>query len=78
MSFLMRSATPSREDRRCTLALEAWRMAEELVAERWKEYRSAGRETRAGAYAAYLGALDREAMAANELALVLVGFEQAA
>ena len=47
--------------------LEAWRTAEALVRARWTEYRAAGREDRAGAFAAYTAALDAEAAAAREL-----------
>ena len=49
-------------------AFEAWRHAEELVANRWKTYVSADPETRRGAFAAYVVALNAEALAAEELA----------
>jgi hypothetical protein len=50
--------------------LEAWRAAEQLVRERWTEYRAARREDRAGAFAAYTAALDAEAAAARYLRIV--------
>ena len=45
---------------RSVYPVEAWIMAEELVRERWVEYR--------GAFAACLAALDAELAAARELA----------
>jgi hypothetical protein len=49
-------------------AVEAWIMAEELVRERWAEYRAARLDDRPGAFAACLAALDAELAAARELA----------
>ena len=43
-------------------------MAEELVRERWAEYRAARLDDRPGAFTAYLAALDAEEAAAGELA----------
>ena len=43
-------------------------MAEELVGERWSEYRAAPLDDRPGAFTAYLAALDAEEAAARELA----------
>ena len=43
-------------------------MAEELVRERWAEYRAARLDDRPGAFAACLAALDAELAAARELA----------
>ena len=48
--------------------MEAWIMAEELVCERWAEYRAARLDDRPGAFAAYHAALDAEEAAARELA----------
>ena len=48
--------------------MEAWIMAEELVRERWAEYRAARLDDRPGAFAAYHAALDAEEAAARELA----------
>jgi hypothetical protein len=48
--------------------VEAWIMAEELVCERWAEYRAARLDDRPGAFAAYHAALDAEEAAARELA----------
>jgi len=43
-------------------------MAEELVRERWAEYRAARLDDRPGAFAGYHAALDAEEAAARELA----------
>ena len=43
-------------------------MAEELVRERWAEYRAACLDDRLGAFTAYVAALDAEEAAARELA----------
>ena len=43
-------------------------MAEELVRERWAEYRAARLDDRPDAFTAYLAALDAEEAAARELA----------
>lgn len=48
--------------------LEAWRAAARLVWTRWEVFLDAPPETRAGAFAAYLAALDAEAAAAAEIA----------
>jgi hypothetical protein len=51
-------------------ALEAWRSASVLVRERWTQLRMADTWTRAGAFAAYLTALDLEEATAAELAFL--------
>jgi hypothetical protein len=48
--------------------LEDWRLAAELVSSRWQEFRAAAADDRAGAFAAYVAALDAEAMVADRLA----------
>ena len=49
-------------------ALAAWRDAALLVQLRWTTFREAEGVSRAGAFAAYVAALDAEAAAAGELA----------
>ena len=49
-------------------ALEAWQSATRLVWTRWEAFREAETEARAGAFAAYVAALDAEAAAADQLA----------
>jgi hypothetical protein len=70
MTFLTSSRAPLHGARLRALALESWREAEHLVAARWREWRAAGREDRPGAFAAYTCALDAEAAAADELAVL--------
>jgi hypothetical protein len=53
--------------------LERWRSAERLVSERWRAFRTAERESKPGAFAAYAMALRAEESAADELALVQLG-----
>jgi hypothetical protein len=48
--------------------LEAWRAAAQLVWARWEAFLRAPAEARAGAYDAYLAALDAEAAAAAVIA----------
>jgi len=50
--------------------LERWRDAEQLVRERWHEYRAAPDGGRIGAFAAYMLALHAEEAAARQLASV--------
>ena len=69
MSFLTQPGAPLYRAQLQAQALHAWREAEQLVCERWSSYRAAGRDTRTGAFAAYLAALDAEALAAHELAI---------
>ena len=57
-------------------ALDAWRKAERLVAERWALFVRAEPVARQFAFASYLAALDGEEAAAAELALI-VGQEAA-
>jgi hypothetical protein len=54
----------------CVHAVDDWRRAAELVASRWAAFRAAAADDRAGAFAAYVTALDAEASAANRLAVV--------
>jgi hypothetical protein len=51
-----------------THKLDAWRRAEQLVCERWREYVGAEQRVRPGAYAAYATALAAEELAARRLA----------
>jgi hypothetical protein len=48
--------------------LEDWRRAAKLVSSRWREFRAAAADDRAGAFAAYVAALNAEATAADQLA----------
>jgi hypothetical protein len=67
MTFLINPATlPFKHDARME-AVELWRTAERLVAERWAQYSTAGRNQASAAYNAYLAALDAEEAAADEL-----------
>jgi hypothetical protein len=68
MNFLMRPGTPFYRSQLRARALEAWRGAEQLVAQRWSAYLEAEHEARPGLFAAYVAALDAEAAAADELA----------
>ena len=52
------------------VALARWRDAEQLVRDRWDEYRVAPNGTRIGAFAAYMVALHAEEVAARHLASV--------
>jgi hypothetical protein len=54
-------------------ALEAWRNAEQIAAQRWEAFLEAVPETRRWAFASYLAALDAEEAAANDLASLSVG-----
>jgi hypothetical protein len=50
-----------------TSALDAWRQAAQTVEELWGEYCAADCDMRRMLFAAYVGALDAEELAANEL-----------
>ena len=52
-------------------ALDAWREAERLVAERWALFLGAESVARQFAFASYLAALDGEEAAAAELAVIV-------
>jgi len=67
-TYLIRDGVPLYRAQIEAHARDAWQRAEQLVRDRWTEYLSAGRETRAGAYAAYRLALEAEDAAANRLA----------
>jgi hypothetical protein len=47
--------------------IEEWRDAERLVWTRWRAFLHAPPEIRSGAFAAYVAALDAEAVAAHDL-----------
>jgi hypothetical protein len=66
-TFLIRAGVPLYRAQVEAHARDAWRRAEELVRDRWANYVSAGRDTRAGAYAAYLLALEAESAGAGRL-----------
>ena len=66
ISLINSAALPSR-GRAHSEALDGWRAAARLVAERWKQYTQAGSDEAAAAYGAYLAALDAEEAAAYEL-----------
>ena len=51
-------------------ALEAWRDAADIVGVRWQIFLDAGSESRPGAFARYVAALDAEEALAAELAAV--------
>ena len=67
MTFLINPVTfPFGRDPRIE-ALDVWRAAERLVAERWDQYTTAERSQAPAAYSAYLAALDAEEAAAGDL-----------
>jgi hypothetical protein len=68
MTFLIRPAARLYRAQRQARALDAWRDAEMLVELRWDTFRAAARASRRGAFAAYVVALEAEAVAAGELA----------
>jgi len=70
MTVLIRPKVEQKRVQVHTQALERWRSAERLVAERWSGFRTAERESKPGAFAAYAIALRAEESAADELALV--------
>ena len=68
MTFLIRPGAPLYQAQLRARALDAWHDAELLVQLRWDTFLEADRASRAGAFAAYVAALDAEAAAAGELA----------
>jgi hypothetical protein len=68
MTFLVRAGARSYTAQLDARALEAWRAAARIVSERWEGVRVADRAARDDAFAAYVLALDAEAVAAGELA----------
>ncbi|HUA49925.1 MAG TPA: hypothetical protein VMA77_32130 [Solirubrobacteraceae bacterium] len=68
MTFLIRPGVPFYSRQLRARALRAWRIAADLVWARWEVLREATPESRSAAFAAYLAALDAEAMAATALA----------
>ncbi len=68
MTYLIRPGVPFYGRQLHARALRAWRMAADLVWTRWEVLREATPDRRAGAFAAYLAALDAEASAAAALA----------
>lgn len=67
MTYLINPATLSFKRDAGGDAIERWRMAEQLVIERWAEYTTAARADRGEAFGAYVAALDAEEAAASEL-----------
>jgi len=51
-------------------ALEAWREAADLVRVRWQVFLEADAESRSGAFASYVAALDAEEAAATDMAVL--------
>ena len=68
MTFLIQPGARLNQPQLQALALNTWRGAELLVQLRWDIFLVADRASRSDAFAAYLAALDAEAMAADELA----------
>src|SRR5271165_109418 len=68
MTFLIRPGVPFYGRQLQARALQAWRIAADLVWARWEAVREATPENRSAAFAAYLAALDAEATAAAALA----------
>ncbi len=68
MTFLIRPGAPFYGRQLHARALRTWRAAADLVWARWEVVREASPESRAGAFAEYLAALDAEASAATVLA----------
>jgi hypothetical protein len=68
MTFLIRPGAPLYRPQVQAGALDTWRDAELLVQLRWDEFLVADRASRRGAFAAYVAALDAEAVAARDLA----------
>jgi hypothetical protein len=67
MTYLIKPATlPFKRDPRRD-AIETWRIAEQLVIERWEQYTTAARLDRQAAFHTYRAALDAEEAAASEL-----------
>jgi hypothetical protein len=61
-------ATASTGTQRRARRVEVWRATAGVVWMRWEAFLEAPRETRAGAFAAYMSALDAEAAAAADIA----------
>ena len=61
-------STPLFAGRGQARALESWRDAASLVANRWRVFLEAEPESRAWAFASYVAALDAEEAAAAEMA----------
>lgn len=76
MTYLIRPGSPFFARQVHARAENTWRSAADLVWARWELVREATPQTRAGAFAAYLAALDAEAAAAG--ALADVSLQQAA
>jgi hypothetical protein len=68
MTFLIRFGAPLYQAQLQATALDAWRDAELVVQLRWDTFLEADGASRPGAFAAYVAALDAEAVAAGELA----------
>jgi hypothetical protein len=68
MNFLSLPGTPFYRAELRAQALEIWRSAERLVADRWCAYLDSAGEARPHVFAAYVAALDAEAAAADDLA----------
>ena len=68
MTFLIQPGARLNQPQLPALALNTWRGAELLVQLRWDIFLVADRASRSDGFAAYLAALDAEAMAADELA----------
>jgi hypothetical protein len=68
MTFLIRPGTPLHQAQLQARALDAWRDAELVLKLRWDVFLMADRASRQVAFAAYMVALDAEAVAAGELA----------
>jgi hypothetical protein len=68
VAVLTRPKAQVNQAQRRARAVETWRNAELVVSARWKDFLAADSETRPGAFAAYVIALDAEAAAADILA----------
>jgi|GEM_PF-2914249 len=68
MRFPLRPVVPLSETPPQDRASQAWRAAADLVWARWHVLRDATPERRPAAFAAYVAALDAEALAADALA----------
>ncbi len=73
MTFLIRPGVPFYGRQLHARSLQSWRVAADLVWARWEAVREATPETRAGAFAAYVAALDAEGAAAAALADLSLG-----
>ena len=68
MTFLVRPGAPVHSAQLQAHALATWRVAEHVVRSRWDAFLVADRASRRDAFAAYVAALDAEAVAAGDLA----------